>query len=213
MSNTLTDTFMQAVPDLTLLVRSDGNILARLGGSELARRPQANGSPAPTLDQMWSEDVARRLRQLARHALKDRTSLDRKYREADRSYEVRVRPQGIDRVLMVFRELAGEEAGETAADAGEERSLTTRTQLMRALSVAATDAKLRERRLAVVTAYLGGLPDIERAFDAVAGEQLVSEAAQRLQTFVSRELPKTANGSIEAVRLAPIADHVIAVVI
>ena len=70
MSNTLTDTFIQAVPDLTLLVRSDGNILARLGGRELTK-----GSVAVTLDQMWSADVARRLRQLMRHALKERASL------------------------------------------------------------------------------------------------------------------------------------------
>jgi predicted signal transduction protein with EAL and GGDEF domain len=213
MSNILTDTFMQAVPDLTLLVRSDGNILARLGGSELARRPQANGSLAPTLDQMWSADVARRLRQLVRHALKERASLDRKYREADRSYEVRVRPQGIDRVLMVFRELADDDAGDVASEADDAQSLATRTQLMRALSVAVTDSKLRERRLAVITAYLGGLPDIERAFDAVAGEQLVSEAAQRLRTFISRELPMAGDGAAEAVCLAPVADHVIAVVI
>src|SRR5688500_6475688 len=117
MSNTLTDIFIQAVPDLTLLVRSDGNILARLGGRELT-----NGSEAPTLDEMWSADVARRLRQLVRHALKDRTSLDRKYREGDRSYEVRVRPQGVDRALLVFRELADGGADEPASGAsGEQR--------------------------------------------------------------------------------------------
>lgn len=208
MSTTLSDTFIHAVPDLTLLVRSDGNILARLGGRELTK-----GSVALTLDQMWSADVARRLRQLVRHALKDRTSLDRKYREGDRSYEVRIRPQGIDRALLVFRELAEEDAGDAPSEAGGEQSPTTRTQLMRALSVAVTDAKLRERRLAVITAHLGGLPDIERAFDLVSGEQILQEAAQRLQTFVARELPKAGNGSAQAISLAAIADHVIAVVI
>jgi predicted signal transduction protein with EAL and GGDEF domain len=212
MSNTLSDTFIQAVPDLTLLVRSDGNILARLGGRELNGRPDAKGSPALTLEQMWTSEVARRLRQLVRHALKEREPLDRKYREADRCYEVRVRPQGIDRVLMVFRQLAEDEAGD-APDADGEQPLTSRTQLMRALVGAVTDAKLRERRLAVITVYLGGLPDIERAFDAVSGEQLLHDATQRLQAFVSRELPVTGSGSAEAVSLASIADHVIAVVI
>jgi EAL domain-containing protein (putative c-di-GMP-specific phosphodiesterase class I)/GGDEF domain-containing protein len=207
MSNTLTDTFIQAVPDLTLLVRSDGNILARLGGRELAK-----GGVALTLDQMWSADVARRLRQLMRHALKERASLDRKYRDADRSYEVRMRPQGIDRVLMVFRELTDDES-DIASEAASETSPTSRSQLMRALSVAATEAKLRERRLAVITAHLGGLPDIERAFDAVSGEQILHEAAQRLQGFVAQELPKTGAGSAQATCLAPIADHVVAIVI
>jgi EAL domain-containing protein (putative c-di-GMP-specific phosphodiesterase class I)/GGDEF domain-containing protein len=213
MPNTLSDTFIQAVPDLTLLVRSDGNILARLGGRELNGRRGAKGSTALTLDQMWSTEVAHRLRQLVRHALKERASLDRKYREADRSYEVRVRPQGIDRVLMVFRELAEDDTSDIASDAVDANSLTTRTQLMRALSAAVTDAALRERRLAVITVYLGGLSDIERVFDAVSVEHLLNEAAQRLQALVSRELPAKGNGSGEAVCLAPIADHVIAMVI
>lgn len=213
MLNTLTDTFIQAVPDLTLLVRSDGNILARLGGRELNSRTGAKGPAALTLDQMWSSDVAHRLRQLVRHSLKERAPLDRRYREAERSYEVRVRPQGIDRALMVFRELADDDASNIASEADSKQPLTSRTQLMRALSVAATDAKLRERRLAVITAYLGGLPDIERAFDAVSGEQLLHEAAHRLQAFVSRELPITGGGSAQAIGLAPIADHVVAVVI
>jgi predicted signal transduction protein with EAL and GGDEF domain len=213
MSDIFTDTFVQAVPDLTLLVQSDGNILARLGGRELNGGPEASGALAPTLDQMWSVDVARRLRQLMRHALKERASIDRKYREADRSYEVRVRPQGIDRVLMVFRQLEDDAADDLSSAAGAEQLLTTRAQLMRVLSEAVANAKMRERRLAVITAYLGGLSDIERAFDSAAGEQLLSEAAQRLQTFVSRELPKTENGSSHAVCLAPVADHVIAIVI
>lgn len=213
MSNILSDSLIEAVPDLTLLVRSDGNILARLGGRELNGRAEAKGSLALTLDQMWSGDFARRLRQLVRHALKERASLDRKYRDADRCYEVRVRPQGIDRVLMVFRELAVDQVTDPASQASGTESVGTRTQLMRALSVAVTDAKLRERRLAVITAYLGGLPDIERAFDAVSGEQIVNEAALRLQMFVSRQLPTMGGGSAEVVGVAPIADHVIAVII
>jgi predicted signal transduction protein with EAL and GGDEF domain len=213
MSNILNDSLIRAVPDLTLLVRSDGNILARLGGRELKSRTESKGALAPTLDQMWSEEVARRLSQLMRHALKERASVDRKYREADRSFEVRVRPQGIDRVLMVFRELDESDAIDAASDEGGEQCIASRSQLVRALSVAATDAKLRERRLAVITAYLGGLPDIERAFDAVCGEQLVNEAARRLQAYVARELPAMGNGSAEAICVAPIADHVIAIVI
>src|SRR5262245_5971636 len=35
MADILSDTFIQAVPDLTLMVRSDGTILSRLGGREL----------------------------------------------------------------------------------------------------------------------------------------------------------------------------------
>ena len=213
MSTTLSDAFIQAVPDLTLLVRADGNILARLGGRELNDRTNTNGAMALTLEQMWSADIARRLRQFVRHALKERASIDRKYREAERNYEVRVRPQGIDRVLMVFRELVGDDASDCASEASDEQSVASRTQLMRALSLAVTDAKLRERRLAVITAYLGGLPDIERAFDAVSGEQLVNEATQRLQAFVSKELPTVGGGSATATCVAPIADHVIAVVI
>lgn len=69
------------------------------------------------------------------------------------------------------------------------------------------------QRLAVVTAHLGGLADIERAFDANTGEQLVNAASQRLQAFVSRELPVTEADSAKAVCLAPIADHVIAIII
>jgi EAL domain-containing protein (putative c-di-GMP-specific phosphodiesterase class I)/GGDEF domain-containing protein len=218
MSNTqsLRDSFFQAVPDLALLVRSDGSVLCRLGGQELGDRLMGGkASTARTLEQMWSADVARRLRQLVRHTLKGRASLDRKYHDAGRYYEVRLRPQGIDRVLMVFRELAADdEAGDDTLEPDRTRPVASRSQLMRLLSSAASEARLRERPLAVIAVYLGGLTDIERAFDVTMAEQLVRAAADRLRAFMSKELAgETGEGSPEITCLAAIADHVLAIVI
>ena len=55
---------------------------------------------------------------------------------------------------------------------------------IRVLSQALSQARLRERRLAVITVQLGGLADIERALDVTVCEQLVSTAAQRLHTSI-----------------------------
>lgn len=212
----LNDTFIQAVPDLTLMVRSDGTILRRLGGRELGGNcMDGKGATAGTLAQMWSPAVARRLCQLVRHTLKGRTPLDRKYRDADRWYEVRLRPQGIDRVLMVFRELSADDdrVGATA-ECSRSQPIETRSQLIRWLSLAASESRLREQALAVIAVHLGGLSDIERAFDVTVVEQLVAAAAQRLRTFISRELTATTADESPATEcLAPIADHVLAVVI
>ncbi len=211
MAHTLSDTLIRAMPDLTLMVRYDGAILSRLGGRDL-REGGGDGEvgAARTLDQLWDPDVGRRLRRLVRHALKGRTPLDRQYRHADRWYEVRLLPQGIDRVLMVFRELS---AGDDAA-APESQPVESRGQLLRRLSLAVSEARLRERPLAVVTVYLGGLTDVERAFDVTAAEQLVAASAKRLRAFISRELAAATGGEPPATQcVAPIADHVLAAVI
>lgn len=200
MTDTFSNTLAQAAPDLTLMVRSDGTILSRLGGRELGEEfGHAQGGPAQTLEQMWGRDVAQRLRQLVRSSLKGRTALDRRYRHADRCYEVRLRPQGIDRVLMVFRPLPLQE------DSGHSQPVETRGRLMRRLSLAAVESRLRERPLAVITIHLEGISDLKRAFDGAVVEELVAAAAQRLRMFLSRELATQC--------LAPIGDDVLAAVI
>lgn len=216
MRDILSDTFIQAVPDLTVMVRPDGTILSRLGGRELGKDcVGGNAATANTLEQMWSLEVAQRLCQLVRHSLKGRTPLDRKFRHADRSYEVRLRPQGIDRVLMVFRRLpADDDAVGATAESGRSQPIETRTQLMQRLQLAASEARLHERPLAVITVHLGGLTDIERAFDVTVTEQLVAAAALRLRVFLSREPAMLERGESTSTEcIAPIADHVLAAVI
>ncbi len=210
MAHTLSDSLIRAMPDLTLMVRYDGVILSELGGRDLREACGDTEGGVRTLDQLWDPEVGRRLRQLVRHALKGRTPLDRQYRHADRWYEVRLLPQGIDRVLMVFRELP---AGNDAATP-ESQPVESRGQLLRRLTRALSEARLRERPLAVVTTYLGGLTDVERAFDVTVAEQLAAASVKRLRAFMSRELAATAGSESPATQcVAPIADHVLAAVI
>jgi EAL domain-containing protein (putative c-di-GMP-specific phosphodiesterase class I)/GGDEF domain-containing protein len=203
MANTLSDAFIEAVPDLTLMVRADGTILSRLGGRELGEScVNAQGGTVQTLEQMWSPDGAQRLLQLVRSALKGRAPLDRRYHDADRWYEVRLRPQGRDRVLMVFRPLAAhDDAAHLSAAAGHSQPIETRSQLVQRLAAAMIDSRLQERPLALLLIRLEGLTDIERAFDATVVEQLVAATAQRVRAFLSTEY------------LAQIGDHVLAAVI
>lgn len=209
MADILSDTLVQAVPDLVLMVRQDGTILSRLGGRELGKYfPHAPARAAQTLEQMCGPDAAQRLRQLVRGCLKGRAPLDRRILLADRCYEVRLRPQGVDRVLMVFRPLSLQD------DPGHSQLIETRSHLMQRLSLAAVESQLRERPLAVITIHLEGVCDFKRAFDGAVVEELIVAAAQRLRTFLSRELAAaTVDQPPEVECLAPIGDDVLAAAI
>src|SRR5688500_17435404 len=99
------------------------------------------------------------------------------------------------------------------ADVFESQPIESRSQFIRWLGQAASEAQLRERPLAVITVHLGGLTAIERAFDVTGAEQLVTAAADRLRAFVSRELTATIADERTATEWVPIADHVLAAVI
>jgi hypothetical protein len=101
----LTDTFVRALPDLTLVVRDDGVIVANLGGWHLGIAEFPGELVGTSISELWTQDIAARLSLLVRRTLRSRIPVDRRYQYRDRDYEVRVQPKGIDRVMMVLRDV------------------------------------------------------------------------------------------------------------
>ena len=102
----LSDTFVGALPDLTLVVRDDGVIVANLGGRPLGFAERPGELIGTSISELWTDDIATQLQSLLRRTLRTRTPVDRRYQYKDRDYEVRLQPQGVDRVMMVLRDVS-----------------------------------------------------------------------------------------------------------
>src|SRR5882724_1076721 len=123
----LSDTFVKALPDLTLVVRRDGLIISSLGGRELGVPTRPGALCGKKLPELWTTEVAIELTRLIRRVLKGRTQAAGRYILENRRVEVRVRPQGVDRALVVVRVVPGDpqtQVESTLADAGGMRDAT-----------------------------------------------------------------------------------------
>ncbi len=175
----------ELLPDLVLLMRRDGSVLARAGGHAVPdlRVPSAGPFEAP-----WSDATAALIRQLLRRSLAERAASEARVHERGRDYEVRVTAQGPDRAIVVIRPVLQGGADDQADSTAERRppALDRRGFLKRfreSLSV----ATLREKSLAVAVAYLDGIPDISQVIATRVSEQVMSTAVLRLSLLASQE--------------------------
>jgi len=115
----MSDSLIQALPDLVAFVRRDGVITACLGGRRLTDRPDPELLVGRNITETWLAPIAPRLTQMLRKALASRVNVTSTYVDGDRNYEARVSPEGRERVLCVIRDLTetAEAAGTRATDA------------------------------------------------------------------------------------------------
>jgi predicted signal transduction protein with EAL and GGDEF domain len=183
MSELMCETFVRALPDLSLVVRRDGVIVANLGGRDLGVDYAPGELHGTTLKELWTPEIAARLHQLVRRALKTRATVEQRYEFQGRQYEARVRPQSIDRVLMILRALSDLPVllPVAMAESGDPASmLDSRDAFERRLSVAAANAKLRQSTFALAVVNLGGLREIEATLGIAFAERLMTAALDRL---------------------------------
>jgi predicted signal transduction protein with EAL and GGDEF domain len=172
------------MPDLLLVVGRDGTILTHGGGRAVAALvPPADGVGRP-LATIWPAALCNGVQQLIRKAIASRRPLDGELTDAGHSYQVRVTPQGPDRVLCAVR--AGEAAAADVLTATgiHLRPYADRRGFMRLLQETIAVNVLTERPAAVIVVHLDGVDDIAR-LDGRLAEQVVTAALLRL----SRELP------------------------
>lgn len=181
----ISDSLIQALPDLTLVVRSDGIIVGNLGGKRLGIANEPGELIGTSLRQIWTEEIAGHLGLLVRRTLRTRTPVDRHYRHQGRHIEVRVQPYGVDRVLMVLRDVSSDksdEASKAPADDTYSLSLEKRSAFEQRLASAVTTCHLREIPLSVATIHLGGLRDARNLLGPAACSRLVGDVLTRLQS-------------------------------
>jgi hypothetical protein len=100
------DTLIESLPDLVVLVRRDGVILGQGGGQGLPSSSlRLNGaSVGQRLDAVWPEAVAELVMRLSRRAIALRASTEARFQDGGRHYDVRLIAQGPDRTLCVIRQ-------------------------------------------------------------------------------------------------------------
>lgn len=175
------DALLAGIPDLVVLLRRDGTIIAHSGGHGVADLKPPADSAGRQADAVWPETVAEPLKQLARRAIALRSSIEARFQERGRDYEARATAQGPDRAIMTIRAVLadGPEGSLEAADEGPRPQLDRRGFLRRfreSISVAA----LREKPVAVAVIHVDGISDIAQIIAASVSEQIMSGAIRRL---------------------------------
>lgn len=185
MATALNDVLLQGLPDLALLVRRSGAIVARCGGGDIELTSENGSVEGAALRDVWPADIAQHLLNLIRKALKARACVVGRFRHRGRTYEVRAQPVGIDRAMLIVRapwNLGGDSPPSAAGESGEMRSPTSRTSFAQELTEAVGSSGLRKMPFALMALHIGGLTEIENALGAESAEQVLAMAVERLST-------------------------------
>jgi diguanylate cyclase len=172
---------LDALPDLALLLRRDGTLLSFTGGCSVQALRPVSGSEGQSLESFWPSPVAELVKQLARRAIGIRQATEAEFADDESRYEVRVTPQGPDRVICVIRaSLAAAGQEKPAARDEAAPTLPDRRGFLRRLKESMSVASLKERPLAVVMIRVDGILDIAQAIDSKVSEQVIGIAFRRI---------------------------------
>ena len=195
-----------ALPDLLLLVRRDGTVLAHAGGkgvSELGAPDSSAGGFVPS----WSAPTAALVRQLVRMAIAGRAPVESEFREREEQYEIRVHPQGVDRALCVIRPSLRGTGGDPLEQTGEQRKLQLdRRGFLRRFKEATSVATLAERPVAVAVLYIEEITDIAQIIATKVSEQIMSTALSRLPERAAEGSPQWYLGQLGENLLAVVVE-------
>jgi predicted signal transduction protein with EAL and GGDEF domain len=198
----LSDTFVQALPDLSFVVSRDGTILANIGGREFGVPASPGTLCGKRLTEVWSATTAAELARLARRALKLRGPVDGELRQPDCMADVRARPQGVGRALVVLRPPAA------AVTSRPPEQPYDCVEFGRTLCAAIANAQLREMHVALAVIHVRDLRALAQLHGTEFAEQLVAAALERLTTTA------VLGGSAgRAARTAQLEDDQLAVII
>jgi EAL domain-containing protein (putative c-di-GMP-specific phosphodiesterase class I)/GGDEF domain-containing protein len=211
MAESLTD----ALPDLVLLVRRDGVLLAHLGGRSVAALAPPEDAIGQRLELIFPQAVADCIRRLVRRAIAQRAALDLSFANLDVPYEMRAVAQGPDRAICVIRSASAvSDAEDSPGPDNFARPQLDRRGFLRRFRDTLSQAAIQEKPAALALIHLDGVADIARAVDAKISEQVLSSAILRLPDQVPPEQPEGAGhcylGQLSADLLALVmecADH------
>lgn len=173
------EVLLQSLPDLVLLVRRDGVIVAKCGGGDIEATRGRGDLQGASLQDTWPGDIADHLLNLVRKALKARGCVVGRYRHNGRIYDVRTQPVGVDRAMLMVR-APWSLPGQTISPAEDKLSLKSRDSFARELTAAVEDSRFKERPFALMALHIGGLAEIEQTLGAATAERALAGALKRL---------------------------------
>src|SRR3982074_954504 len=180
------DVLIEGLPDLVVLLRRDGIVVAHSGGFGVADLKPAADAIGKPIETVWSDSVARLVKQLTRKAIALRTTTETRFQDRGRDYEARVSAQGPDRAICVIRAvLAGSQDGALEATDERPRPQLDRRGFLRRFKESMSLAALREKPIAVAVIHVDGIADIAQIIATRLSEQIMSTAVLRLPQFGS----------------------------
>jgi diguanylate cyclase (GGDEF)-like protein len=186
----MSQTFLQTLPDIFLLVGHDGVVQQHLGGGKNDPVLSAPSMPGHPIAAGWPREAADQVQRAIRRVLSNRSSerLDLALERADErhAYEARLFVQGRRQVLVVLRNVTDERTREQgvrrAALYDAATGLPGRELFLDLLSQSLADARLKERGLAVLLLSLDSVARVAEALGRGVADLLVQEVARRLST-------------------------------
>jgi EAL domain-containing protein (putative c-di-GMP-specific phosphodiesterase class I)/GGDEF domain-containing protein len=174
---------LDALPDLVVLIRRDGTLIAYGGGQGLASltpEPDAVGNHCETV---WPQQVAQVIKRLAHGAIGRRSSTEASFQHLGQNYEARANAQGPDRALCIIRRVLAAAPEDTLESTGVRPApRLDRRGFLRRFKDSMSLAALCEKPAAVAIIHVDGVTDIAQAFDSTIAEQIMSAAILRLST-------------------------------
>lgn len=180
----MADPLLEALPDLILLVRRDGTVIACGGGGGVGRM-QGTDPAGQRLESLWPA-AAKTLKQLIRKAISTRMPAEARFDDEGRNFEVRVTAQGPERAICVIRPTLVA-AQEDSLDATDERprAQLDRRGFLKRFKESVSEAALREKRMAIAVIHVDGIVDIGQAIAGEIAERVMSMAIMRLPQLAS----------------------------
>jgi EAL domain-containing protein (putative c-di-GMP-specific phosphodiesterase class I)/GGDEF domain-containing protein len=200
------DALIQLLPDLVLLMKRDGSIVAHMGGQGVPELRCGEGG----WEGAWSEATAALIRQLLRRSIAHRIPVEARFEENGRHYDLRVTPQGPDRAIGVVRLVLPDARDESVATAGDRgRPQLDRRGFLRRLKESMSLAALREQPLAIAVLHIDGIADVAQFIAAQVSEQIMSAVLLRLASQASAQTqPKWYLGQLSENTLAIVMETV-----
>ncbi|HEV7610516.1 MAG TPA: EAL domain-containing protein [Steroidobacteraceae bacterium] len=167
------------LPDIVVLITRDGVLLEHIAGRGVLSADKAPEPIGRPIESMWPASVSAPIKQLVRHAIADRSTVQGHIEHGD-GFQVRVTAQGPDRAICVIRAQTAAPAGDAAPD-GVSAPRFDRRGFLRRLKDSMASGALREKPTAVAVIHVDGLAEITRIIDMRVSNLVIGAAVERLQ--------------------------------
>ncbi len=169
--------FILSLPELILLVRRDGTLLQVEGGRGVPALRALGSWEDDAFTHAWPESVAALIVQLARRAIADRGACEARFELDGTPFEIRATALGQDRCVAVIRPADGA----VSIDRRSPRDNSVppepdRRGFLRRLKAALSEARLREKPLAVAIIQIEDVTELGRVIAPGVSEQIVRSA-------------------------------------
>jgi predicted signal transduction protein with EAL and GGDEF domain len=174
------DVLVEALPDLALLIRRDGILLAQGGGRDTAALRPAGDPAGKPLEASWPRPVAALLLQLTRKAIAQRTTAEARFHSGRAEFVAQASARGPDWAVCMVRAAPGAATDDNADTGAHPRPQLDRRGFLRRFKESMSWAALRETPLALALIQVDGITDIAQVLASQVSEQVMSAAIRRL---------------------------------